>query len=76
MTPNPCFRDGVDCPNRCLGCRQGCDAWREWEAIHATEMEQRRRRKEAERDADNFLKMKPARDAKYKRNLRAKERRK
>ena len=55
MTKPPCYNDGSDCPQRHLGCREGCKEWKEWLAIHAEERETMQKNKTAMLDVDTFL---------------------
>ncbi len=54
-TPNPCFKDGVDCEMRRVGCKAGCEEWHKWLAIHEAEKEQEFKAKGRIIDADTFL---------------------
>lgn len=55
MTPNPCYRDGADCPQRRVGCREQCEAWQTWVAVHASETDCIRRQKEKDSMVKGFL---------------------
>lgn len=46
MTPAPCFDPGThtDCPNRHVGCREACEAWKRYEAVHEAEKKAYRER--------------------------------
>lgn len=54
-TPPPCKHDGIDCPKRRLGCREGCKDWNDWQQVHAKESAQILSQKRHIRDADVFL---------------------
>jgi len=54
-TQNPCYKDGVDCEKRRVGCKAGCEKWKEWLAIHDAEKEQEFKAKGKIIDADTFL---------------------
>jgi hypothetical protein len=54
-TQNPCYKDGHDCPNRCVGCKTGCEKWIEWTEIHKAEKEAEFKAKGQTMAADNFL---------------------
>ena len=54
-TPNPCFKDGVDCEKRQVGCKAGCEQWKEWMAIHEAEKKQDFKAKGKTIDADTFM---------------------
>lgn len=54
-TQNPCYKDGVDCPMRRVGCKAGCEQWKEWLAIHDAEKEQEFKAKGKTIDTDTFL---------------------
>ena len=53
-TPTPCVKDGKPCDKRQMGCHSGCEDFTRWEAIHAAEMAQERKRMEGMRQADDF----------------------
>ncbi len=54
-TKPPCKVDGVDCQQRRVGCRDECEAWKRYEAAHAEEREKARRKRDAERDVEDFM---------------------
>lgn len=54
-TKPPCKVDGVECAQRRVGCRDECEAWKRYEAAHAEEIEKTRRKREAERDVEDFM---------------------
>lgn len=54
-TKPPCKVDGVDCQWRRVGCRDECEAWKKYEAAHAEEREKARRKRDAERDVEDFM---------------------
>lgn len=78
MTPSPCFdhEAQTDCPNRHIGCRESCDAWKEWQVIHKREKEQIRKQKDARDDIDHFERERRKRDAAAKMRQRRKEQKK
>lgn len=53
-TNSPCYNNGADCPRRYIGCRAECEAWHEWLAAHAEEIERISEKKRATQDADYF----------------------
>ena len=57
MTNSPCYdvKTKTDCPRRCLGCREKCAEWAEWEIIHKAEMMEIRKKKNSEMAADAFI---------------------
>lgn len=55
MTRPPCFKNGVDCRKRYIGCKASCEEWHEWLAIHEEEKATIRRNKNSEREATSFL---------------------
>ena len=54
-TKPPCKSDGIDCPERSVGCHAGCVKWQEWQEIHEQEMTARREEYVRDRDVDTFL---------------------
>ncbi len=75
MTPSPCYNNGMDCPDRHVGCREKCDAWQEWVVIHAKEKEQQYAIYRKQQDADTFTAEQGKRISNLNRTRRAKERR-
>ena len=51
----PCGGPGVACEKRRVGCRRECEAWKKYEAVHAEERETARRKRDAERDVEDFM---------------------
>lgn len=55
MTRPPCNDGEHDCPNRRVGCRSGCEAWKAWEKLHAEEREALQKKRMSNMDADDFM---------------------
>jgi len=57
MTRPPCYDEetGTDCGERRVGCREGCERWAEYVAIHAMEKERIRKQKERDCDVNRFI---------------------
>ena len=75
MTRPPCWVRGEDCKKRRVGCRAGCEEWKEWMEIHRREAEAARERRHAELDAEGFLATQGIRTQRDNRRKRAIERR-
>lgn len=54
-TPPPCYNNGADCPDRRVGCRGTCTAWRDWLVIRETERQQIAISKQTDKDCTTFL---------------------
>ena len=61
LTNPPCYKDGIDCDRRCVGCRGTCEEWKSWVVVHAREVEERRQKQLAERDVTDFVMLQPIR---------------
>lgn len=55
MTKSPCYKDGNDCPDRHVGCRDNCEAWREWQNVHEAELKAIRKKKQGDELVTGFL---------------------
>lgn len=51
----PCGGPGVVCEKRRVGCRRECEEWKKYEAAHSEERERARRKRDAERDVEDFM---------------------
>lgn len=57
MTKPPCRNDETleDCPKRRVGCRAECEQWKQFEKIHAEELEHIRQKRREFDMVESFL---------------------
>lgn len=53
MKKPPCKINGIDCPDRYIGCKAECEKWHDWLSIHEAEKEAQK--KHMHNPADDFL---------------------
>ena len=41
MPKSPCFKNGKDCEDRCVGCRKTCEEWQEFEKAKEVDYKKR-----------------------------------
>lgn len=77
LTKSPCFDEATrtDCPNRHVGCRDTCEAWKEYEIVHAQEKAAIANAKARDMDIEGFMSEQYKRDALWKKNEREKQKR-
>ena len=51
----PCYTNGVDCPNRKVGCRKDCEAWKEYEDAVAKDRAIRVKRYNESNDVTDYM---------------------
>ena len=54
-TPNPCWNDGRDCPDRSAECRISCEKWKEDREKHQEEKDAIFRQKQSRNDVEAFM---------------------
>lgn len=74
-TPNPCWNDGQDCPNRTAECRITCEAWKRYREKHQEEKDAIFRQKQTRNDIEAFMSLQGVRTRMYSATKAAKERR-
>ena len=77
MTKPPCFDTltRTDCPQRRVGCRENCKAWKDWLVVHEQELADIRRKRKIIDEANEFMILQGERtrrsnQARYERNNR------
>ena len=54
-TKPPCYGDGKGCADRHVGCHADCQAYKDWQAVHADETSRARRNKHTSIEVDTVL---------------------
>ena len=57
MVKPPCYDEQThtDCSKRRVGCKSDCPEWKEWDRVHADEIETIRRKRDEYDRVENFL---------------------
>ena len=71
----PCKVDGIDCPDRYVGCKAECEGWQKWLAAHNAELEIQRTAKKRMDDINVFEFQRNLRERRDTKRRRAQERR-